>query len=60
MIPSERLDLMGMHRGFRRFQRRIDDGTLTSGDVRALAGNGMHCPSIGAALVWALLSMDVL
>ena len=59
MMPSEYLDLMGMHRGVRRFQRLIDDGTLSGVDIRMLAGNGLHCPSIGAALVWAVLHMDV-
>ena len=29
---------------------------MLEGELRSMAGNGMHVPSIGAMLIWALLS----
>ena len=59
MLPTEYLNLMGLPRRLCRFERRILDGTLSSGEVRKMAGNGLHCATVAAAFIWGAVNVDV-
>ena len=55
LLPREALGVMGMNSP--PFESAILDGQLSHSDVRAFAGNGMHCMSLAAAYTWGAMQL---
>ena len=59
MLPTELLALMGMPLRLCRFRDLVAAGVPTAADLRRCCGNGLHCPSVTAAFLWAVANVDV-